>query len=635
MFNFGELITAGYIYAAVSFALSVLLITVKNLIGKDKHYYSLIEYVNVNIVAALSIWVMGYSLPEIIILSALGVTTMVIAHMVLKNFTIAGRLLLVTYALFTLFGMIWGFWFITSIDVSTVTRVLMYIGYPILFMTLFGGIISVFEQWEVLGKVKWDRPNAPLPGGELKNFPRVCLQVPAYSEPPDVVIGTLDSIAKLDYPNFEVMVIDNNTKDPNLWKPVEAHCAKLGERFRFFHVDPIKGAKAGALNFALRHTHSDVEIIGVVDSDYQVEPDFLDRLVGYFEDPKMGFVQSPHDYREWEQNLYLKMCYWEYKYFFETIMPSLNERDATLTVGTMCLIRKRALEDAGGWSEWCQTEDSELSIRIHAAGYSSVYTNETFGRGLIPETFLGYKKQRFRWTFGPVQELKHHFRLYLPKFMAKPSAMTRLQKVHHLNHGFGYLNLGIGSLFIPFGLAALVSIVLNHEVIAVPKAMWITSLVVLVCGFTLRWLTYHVYLKCPLKDTIGAFIANSALTHTYIVASIMCMFKNEIAWQRTNKFKSLPLGLGAISSVQTETIIGLLILALGGASFLLLPGLGLHFMLGSVMVLKGFEYLAAPAMALLAEHELQKSRESESFATKPVPSRSANQYQPIKRNITK
>jgi cellulose synthase/poly-beta-1,6-N-acetylglucosamine synthase-like glycosyltransferase len=156
-------------------------------------------------------------------------------------------------------------------------------------------------------------------------------------------------------------------------------------------------------------------------------------------------------------------------------MPSLNERDATLTVGTMCLIRKRALEDAGGWSEWCQTEDSELSIRIHAAGYSSVYTNETFGRGLIPETFLGYKKQRFRWTFGPVQELKHHFKLYLPKFMAKPSAMTRLQKVHHLNHGFGYLNLGIGSLFIPFGLAALISIVLNHEVIAVPKAMWITA----------------------------------------------------------------------------------------------------------------------------------------------------------------
>lgn len=635
MFNFSDFVSAGYIYSAVSFALSVLLISVKNLIGKDKHYYSVVEYLNVSIVAALIIWVLGYSLPDTIALSLLSVTALLIGHSLLKNFTIAGKLLLVTYAIFSLFGMIWGFWFITSIDVSTITRVLMYIGYPLLFLTLFGGIITAFEQWEVLGKVKWERPNAPLPAGRLKNFPRVCLQVPAYSEPPDIVIATLDSIAKLDYPNFEVMVIDNNTKDPNLWKPVEAHCAKLGEKFRFFHVDPIKGAKAGALNFALRHTNPEVEIIGVVDADYQVESDFLDRLVGYFEDPKMGFVQSPHDYREWGQSLYQKMCYWEYKYFFETVMPSLNERDATLTVGTMCLIRKKALVEAGGWAEWCQTEDSELSIRIHAAGYSSVYTNETFGRGLIPETFLGYKKQRFRWTFGPVQELKRHFRLYLPKFMAKPSFMTRLQKLHHLNHGFGYLNLGVGSLFIPFGLAAMVSMALQHEVVKVPQAMWITSLVVLVCGFTLRWLTYHVYLKCPFKDTIGAFIANCALSHTYIVASISCLFKNEIAWQRTNKFKELPLGLGALSSVQTETTIGILILALGGLSFFLIPSVGLHFVLGTVMALKGLEYLAAPAMALLAEHELQKSREAESFVTKPVPSRSPNQYQPIKRNITK
>jgi cellulose synthase/poly-beta-1,6-N-acetylglucosamine synthase-like glycosyltransferase len=635
MFNFGELITAGYIYAAVSFALSVLLVTVKNLIGKERHSYSVIEYVNVNIVAALIIWVMGYSIPEIVLLSVLSTTTILLAHKLLRNFTIAGRLLLVTYTLFTLFGMIWGFWFITTIDVSVITRVLMYIGYPLLFLTLFGGIITAFEQWEVLGKLRWKRPHTPLPAGKLTKFPKVCLQVPAYSEPPDVVIATLDSISRLRYPNFEVMVIDNNTKDPNLWKPVKEHCARLGERFRFFHVDPLKGAKAGALNFALKHTNEDIEIIGVVDSDYQVEPDFLDRLVGYFEDPKIGFVQTPHDYREWEDSLYQRMCYWEYKFFFETIMPSLNERDASLTVGTMCLIRKKALTEAGGWAEWCQTEDSELSIRIHAAGYSSVYTNETFGRGLIPETFLGYKKQRFRWTYGPVQELKRHFRLYLPKFIAKPSAMTKLQKVHHLNHGFGYLNLGIGAFFIPFGLAVMISMALHRESVGAPGALWITSLVVLVCGATLRWLTYHVYLKCSLKDTIGAFIANSSLSHTYIIASITCLFTKEIAWQRTNKFKSLPLGLGALSSVQTETIIGLSILILGGICYFMIPDLGFHFMLGSIMALKGSEYLAAPALALLAEHDLRKSHEADASAAKPVPNSRPNQYQTIKRNITK
>ena len=64
----------------------------------------------------------------------------------------------------------------------------------------------------------------------------------------------------------------------------------------------------------------------------------------------------------------LRLCYWEYKCFFRTTMVSYNERDAALTVRTMCLIRRTALEEAGGWAEWCVTEDSELALRIHALG---------------------------------------------------------------------------------------------------------------------------------------------------------------------------------------------------------------------------------------------------------------------------
>ncbi len=98
----------------------------------------------------------------------------------------------------------------------------------------------------------------------------------------------------------------------------------------------------------------------------------------------MGFVQSPHAYRGWADSTYLRLCNWEYAYFFATGMVSLNERDAAITVVTMCVIRRQALEDAGGWAEWCLTEDSELAVRIHALGYSSVYLNHVYGRGLIP-----------------------------------------------------------------------------------------------------------------------------------------------------------------------------------------------------------------------------------------------------------
>src|SRR5258707_14328779 len=86
--------------------------------------------------------------------------------------------------------------------------------------------------------------------------PRVSIHVPVYNEPPQMVIETLNALARLDYENYEVILLDNNTPDPAAWRPVEAHCRMLdsqagGPRFRFFHFDGIKGFKAGAVNQAL------------------------------------------------------------------------------------------------------------------------------------------------------------------------------------------------------------------------------------------------------------------------------------------------------------------------------------------------------------------------------------------------
>lgn len=563
----------------------------------------------VNLVAALGTWCLNSQGLEIVIFFLLlGLATNLTSHRMLRNFTFAGRLLLANHVLFIMFGLLWGTWVTFISPVSTTTRILMFMGLPILLIYAFAGLISTFEQWEVLSRKRWSRPRSPLPSGQLTSYPKVSLHVPAYAEPPDVVISTLNKLAELRYPNFEVLMIDNNTKDPNLWKPVEEHCRRLGERFRFFHVDPISGAKAGALNFALKHTAHVAEIIGVIDSDYHADPDFLDRLVGYFEDPKIGFVQTPHDYREWEDSTYQRMCYWEYKFFFETTMPSLNERDAALTVGTMCLIRRKALEEAGGWAEWCATEDSELSIRIHALGYSSVYTNDTFGRGLIPETFEGYKKQRFRWTYGPVQELKQHFRLYLPQRLGKPSPMTSLQKMHHMNHGLGYLNIGLGFLLIPIGIAITVSMLIHQETMHISKELCIVSFIMLTGRSALWWLTYRICLKCSLKDTLGAFMADRALNHTYITASIICLFTREIVWKRTNKFQTPPRGLGALSATQTELWFGIAMLLFVAVTLSLSPQGGINlFFIGAILI-RCFDYIAAPCLVLLSEHDLRTQR---------------------------
>ena len=118
--------------------------------------------------------------------------------------------------------------------------------------------------------------------------PKVSIHIPAYSEPPEMLKQTLDAVARLDYPNFECVVVINNTPDPALWLPIEEHCRTLGERFKFVNADNLQGFKAGALRLAMVHTAADAEIIGVIDADYVVQPDWLKDLVPLFADPKVG-----------------------------------------------------------------------------------------------------------------------------------------------------------------------------------------------------------------------------------------------------------------------------------------------------------------------------------------------------------
>src|SRR4029078_3535295 len=125
------------------------------------------------------------------------------------------------------------------------------------------------------------RPAPPL-------APKVSIHIPPYREPPEMLKLTLDAVARLEYPNFECIIVINHTLDPALWRPVEEHCKTLGERFKFVREDNLQGFKAGALRLALTRTADDAEIIGVLDADYVVHPAWLMDLVPLFADPKVG-----------------------------------------------------------------------------------------------------------------------------------------------------------------------------------------------------------------------------------------------------------------------------------------------------------------------------------------------------------
>lgn len=527
----------------------------------------------------------------------------------LPDYYLSGHIFAVSTFMVLIFATGWGVAFIILQDISQITTIFMFLAlFSLLFMAPLG-LFTLLPVHSYLFRKKWHRPRSRQIITSRKYYPMVSLHVPCYAEPPDMVCNTLYCLSKLRYPNFEVIVVDNNTKDESLWKPVKHYCNSLGHRFRFFHEDSLEGAKAGALNYALRKSDEEAEIVGIVDSDYCANDDFVDALIGFFDDPSIGFVQSPHDYRGWEDSRFQRNCYWEYMPAYRLEIACLNEWVSSFIIGTMCLIRKSALTKAGGWAEWCLTEDSELALRIHAGGFLSVFVRDTMGRGLVPDSFLDYKKQRLRWTIGPIQQLRKHWRLLLPKKRAEPSRLTQAQRLleaaHSLREAFSIVSI----VLVVFGLVTVLSIIHHEEVVAVPALIWVAALCYMPSMLSVRWLTYRLAGCTCISDMLGAFVASMSLTHVRLVGSIKGWFGiGDIVWKRTNKFKCLPNKSRAARSVWAEIVIGSIFCT---ASYLVARKSSVTppdvlFLSSLGFLYAGAVYLTAPLMALIGELQLHQ-----------------------------
>lgn len=523
---------------------------------------------------------------------------LVMGLIIFRQYTAAGLNFYLASCISLLVGLMWGTNFFLNMPASDLTKALILLTCPFLLIIIPSRFLHMLELYDVVCRRHWHKSRKPYQLSIGKAEPFVSIQLPTYSEPPDMVIETLNAISAIEYSNYEVLVIDNNTKDSSLWMPVREHCKKLGPKFRFMHIENITGAKAGALNYAYPYIDSRARIIAVIDADYHPNPDFLKLLVGHFNNPKLGFIQTPHDYRAWRDNLFLTMCYWEYKLFFHSAMISLNEREAGITVGTMCLVRKETLEAVGGWSEWCVTEDSELAIRVHDVGYSSIYIDKSYGQGLIPESFEDYKKQRYRWTAGPVQEFRHYYKHFIG-LSAQPSKLTITQRIFHLNHGLGNALMALNIPLMLLGIAVVVSMILQQEVIPVPFELWITATITLLSAPLLTFMLYKTTIKATVRDIFAQTIATQALSHVIHHAALSTLLSGSAAWNRTNKFKSVQTYLSALASTKEETIIGSLLLVFVSLAFVAFPyqGLSLMLLIGIVYIALG--YFAAPLMAII------------------------------------
>ncbi len=231
--------------------------------------------------------------------------------------------------------------------------------------------------------------------------PFISVHVATHNEPPEMVMATLNALAQLDYPAFEVILIDNNTSDPALWLPVKAHIARLGRRFRFVHRRGVIGAKAGALNIALSLCDPRARYVAIVDADYQVTPDFLSSAVSVIRN-KIQFVQFPQAYRNSRRAAPVVA---ELSDYFRTFPSAANRSGASLLTGTLSVIAIDALRSVGGWPTGSITEDAELGVAFWKAGARGLYVDKMVGTGLLPLDLTGLRIQRNRWATGNMQTL--------------------------------------------------------------------------------------------------------------------------------------------------------------------------------------------------------------------------------------
>lgn len=486
---------------------------------------------------------------------------------------------------------------------------------------------QAFEFAELYWPGGLRRSATPLPAAPGAALPSVSVHVACASEPPAMVIETLQGILALDWPVLELCVVDNNTADPALWQPladwVESLAATLpgaqvarreqpdglriewlapGRRVVFLHRPVLAGFKAGALNLALEETRPDAEWIAVVDADYLVRPDWLRQLAGHLLDPSASIVQSPQAHRPRHGHALERMMIAEYDGFFRIGMHHRHERNAIVQHGTMTLVRAPLLRSLGGWETRCICEDTELGLRVLAAGGRAVYVDRVAGEGLAPADSISYFRQRFRWARGAMQILRLHARELLA---GRP--LSAGQRYHFLA---GWLPWWGDTLHLLFSIAA---IAWTLAVLGMPQRFGLPDLLFLMpIGAFFGWrllmapLLHARRVAGSWPEVAGAALAGMALSHVIATGVLAGLFGRHARFEVTRKATPGAASAGSsllrhAGSVRQEA---LLLAALAACQLLLaLLGPALPAEPASlrgwqaVLAMQSLPYLAALALA--------------------------------------
>ncbi|MFN6946596.1 MAG: bifunctional polysaccharide deacetylase/glycosyltransferase family 2 protein, partial [Cytophagaceae bacterium] len=301
----------------------------------------------------------------------------------------------------------------------------LYLSYGNLFLahTVFYGqrvLVAIFFTGLLLGiarfllmltlAVKQKRREKRTKRPIFEGTPKVSIIVPAYNEEV-TAIKTIETLLKSDYPDFDIIFVDDGSTDQTYQKAMDAY----GEHPKCRIVTKPNGGKATALNYGI--AMSDAEYLVCIDADTQLKPDAVRRLMESFYNENVGAVAGNVKVGN-EKSL---ITIWQ---SIEYITGQNFDRRAfdllnciTIVPGAIGAFRKAAMLNAGMFTTDTLAEDCDLSMRILRKGYKICYNNDAIAYTEVPETTGMFLKQRFRWTFGVLQSFwKHRDTMLEPKY---------------------------------------------------------------------------------------------------------------------------------------------------------------------------------------------------------------------------
>ncbi|MFA6190770.1 MAG: glycosyltransferase family 2 protein [Sulfurimonas sp.] len=391
-------------------------------------------------------------------------------------------------------------------------------------------VITLAKANELFKCTIGQRPQRLIPLDlKSEHVPFVSIHVPAYKEQPHVLEETLISLSKLNYTNYEILVIINNTPEDFYKAPIKKLCEELGPRFVYLDIE-CTGFKAGALNKALPYANKDTEILAVIDADYVISPNWLIDLVPIFDDPKVALVQAPQDHRDGNESMLKTAMNAEYAGFFDIGMVERNEENAIVAHGTMLMIRNSAFNEVGQWNTDTIVEDSELGLRLFEAGYSAHYTNRRYGHGLLPDTMEAFKNQRHRWAYGAIQILKKHWQHFKPS----STTLTPAQKHHFITGWFFWLSDALGTITSILNIIW-VPVIIFVGVTIPTIALTVPILTAFIVNVLHAFVLYRTRVKANFYHSLLGAIAAMSLQLTIFKAVYDGFVKDSLPFKRTEK----------------------------------------------------------------------------------------------------